>query len=274
MVVVLFGRGIGRRIWVPPCGVVSRVWGCPMTCGTPWWLIMNWRRGVAVTWLGWASSSFTRVGVVCELRVQLGGTVFSVLTDANMLVGLETIFAGGMTCPLLFSTSSCIFSFSTSFCSCSSLRSSSLICRSFSCSLRSCSSGTGAAFTKLWFWASACPCMDVSSLRWSSEEPGDTGGVELIFSRGCWMGERLVVVLDTSIGVLQGCVLGLLQLLGEVVTGCSWKGLSRSIRSVFVPDTGRPRNFNSSFSSATYQNTPIISEVISFKNISSIQKIK
>lgn len=98
--------------------------------------------------------------------------------------------------------------------------------------------------------------------------------MELRFSKGCWMGDRVVVVLDTSIGALQGCVLGPVQLLGAVEALFSWKGLSRSIRSVFVPDTGRPRNFNSIFSSTTYQNKPIISEIINSINISSIEKIK
>ena len=61
-----------------------------------------------------------------------------------------------------------------------------------------------------------------------------------------------VVVVETSMGMEERVVeAGAEMMEGVVVVGLSWKGFSLSIRSVFVPDTGRPRSFSSSLSSAT-----------------------
>lgn len=58
----------------------------------------------------------------------------------------------------------------------------------------------------------------------------------------------------TSIGMEERVVVpGAGMVVEAEVLGMSWKGFSLSIRSVFVPETGRPRSFNSSFSSATWK---------------------
>lgn len=169
----------------------------------------------------------------------------------------------------LFSTSSCILRASTNFCSCSNFLINSSICRSFSWSRRSFSSGT-------WEDATGQDCWTIPPefTTWGkSEMPtscwilegsagmGETGGVEFRLSGAtCWTGRTiagvemlLVISMGTEMVVVvvaTGTELG-------VGAGLSWKGFSLSIRSVFVPDTGRPRNFSSSFSSATYTKSQI-----------------
>lgn len=85
---------------------------------------------------------------------------------------------------------------------------------------------------------------------------GETGGVGFMLSEAtCWTGTTIagvVVVLVTSMGMEERVVVaGEETVVGAEVLGLSWKGFSLSMRSVFVPDTGRPRSFSSSFSSAT-----------------------
>ena len=89
---------------------------------------------------------------------------------------------------------------------------------------------------------------------------GETGGVELTLSGALWWaGKTMVgpVVVVISMGMEDRVVVVVVVLagggkvVGAEVLGVSWKGFSLSIRSVFVPDTGRPRSFSSSFSSAT-----------------------
>lgn len=85
---------------------------------------------------------------------------------------------------------------------------------------------------------------------------GETGGVELVLSgANCWTGSStagVVVEVVTSMGMEERVALvGGVTVVGAEVLGLSWKGFNLSIRSVFVPDTGRPRSFSSSFSSAT-----------------------
>lgn len=85
---------------------------------------------------------------------------------------------------------------------------------------------------------------------------GETGGVQLVLSgANFWTGSTtagVVVEVVTSMGTEESVALaGGLMVVGAEMLGLSWKGFSLSIRSVFVPDTGRPRSFSSSFSSAT-----------------------
>lgn len=94
---------------------------------------------------------------------------------------------------------------------------------------------------------------------WRVEESvgmGETGGVELVVSGiNCWTGSTtpgVVVEVVTSMGTEENVALARGgTVVGAEVLGLSWKGFNLSIRSVFVPDTGRPRSFSSSFSSAT-----------------------
>ncbi len=88
---------------------------------------------------------------------------------------------------------------------------------------------------------------------------GETGGVGFMLSgAACLIGRTIVgevLVLVTSIGMEERVVVAGAGLVAEAeALGLSWKGFSLSIRSVFVPDTGRPRSFSSSFSSATWTN--------------------
>lgn len=89
-----------------------------------------------------------------------------------------------------------------------------------------------------------------------SVEMGEIGGVELVLSGAtCWTGRTIAgveVVVVTSMG-MEVVLSGGETVVGAEVLGLSWKGFSLSIKSVFVPDTGRPRSFSSSFSSATYK---------------------
>lgn len=89
---------------------------------------------------------------------------------------------------------------------------------------------------------------------------GDTGGVGFALSGAtCWTGRTIAAaVVLISMGTEEMVVVvvvvvmeGAGTVVGEEQLGLSWKGFSLSIRSVFVPDTGRPRSFSSSFSSAT-----------------------
>lgn len=86
---------------------------------------------------------------------------------------------------------------------------------------------------------------------------GDTGGVAVMLSEAtCWTGWTMAGVVLAAVGaalmsmgmevVVEG---GMVR--GAEVLELSWKGLSLSMRSVLVPDTGRLRSFSSSFSSAT-----------------------
>lgn len=85
---------------------------------------------------------------------------------------------------------------------------------------------------------------------------GETGGVEFRLSGAtCWTGRTIAgveMLLVISMGTEMVVVVVATGTEMGVGAGPSWKGFSLSIRSVFVPDTGRPRNFSSSFSSATY----------------------
>lgn len=111
---------------------------------------------------------------------------------------------------------------------------------------------------------------DVLGSCWGVERSagaGETGGVWFMFSGAiCWTGRTMagvlvagvVVVVVTSMGMEERVgTAGLGMVVGAEVQGLSWKGFSLSIRSVFVPDTGRPRSFSSSFSSATYTETNV-----------------
>lgn len=167
----------------------------------------------------------------------------------------------------LFSTSSCILSASTNFCSCSNFLINSSICRSFSWSRLSFSSGTWEDVTGQDCWRIPPEFItwgksEMPTSCWTLEGSagmGETGGVEFRLSGAtCWTGRTIA-----GVEVLQVMSMGTEMVVVVVVVGAtgteialgavlSWNGFSLSIRSVFVPDTGRPRNFSSSFSSATY----------------------
>lgn len=80
---------------------------------------------------------------------------------------------------------------------------------------------------------------------------GETGDMELV-GTNCWTGRTTAggaVELVTSMGTEESVTLAGGAAAG--VQALSWKGFNLSISSVFAPDTGRPRSFSSSFSSAT-----------------------
>lgn len=91
--------------------------------------------------------------------------------------------------------------------------------------------------------------------REGSTGRGETGGVRFRLSEAtCWTGRTIAggdVVLVISMGTEMVEVVGATGTEMTIGAELSWKGFNLSIRSVFVPDTGRPRNFNSIFSSAT-----------------------
>lgn len=67
---------------------------------------------------------------------------------------------------------------------------------------------------------------------------------------GGWTMAGLVVVVSMGMAVrVVGTGVGLV--VGAEELGRSWKGFSLSMRSVLVPDTGKPRSLSSSLSSAT-----------------------
>ncbi len=206
----------------------------------------------------------TAPSIFTTFEFRTGGTRFMAGTEVS-LGDTEAESAVQPTWPL-FSTSSCILSSSTNLCSCSSFLINSSICRSFSWSLLSFSSGTwkdgrgedrGPAKPELTAWVSeGASGMPTSCWRVEgSVGRGETGGVEFVLSGAtCWTGKTIAgaVVVVTSIGTEERVVVaGAGMVVGAEVLGLSWKGFSLSIRSVFVPDTGSPRSFSSSFSSAT-----------------------
>lgn len=210
--------------------------------------------------------------MVAAVEEQFDMTVPSILTtfefktvETGFMAGTDVSFevtdAESVPWPL-FSTCSCIFSSSTNFCSCSSFFINSTICRSFSWSLLS-FSGTGKdpAEPELTSCGSD-GASDMPTSCWrvkGSVGMGETGGVELTLSGApWWAGKTMVgpVVVVISMGMEDRVVVVVVlagggKVVGAEVLGVSWKGFSLSIRSVFVPDTGRPRSFSSSFSSAT-----------------------
>ena len=269
--------------WWSSCGLVL-IWGWAWVMSCVWVWSLSGLPEETVT-----SSNLTTVGRedrAWELRMELGivavadeqfdRTALSIFTTFEFrIVGIE--FMAGTEVTLgdreaqsavlaLFSTSSCIFSASTSLCSCSSFLINSSICRSFSWSLLSFSSGT---------WTDgrgedrrpAPPEFNISDRGshmppscWRADSSlgiGETGGVGFMLSRAiCWTGRTIAgaaVVLVTSMGTEERVVMaGEGMVVGAELLGLSWKGFSLSIRSVFVPETGRPRSFSSSLSSATW----------------------
>ncbi|TNN48837.1 hypothetical protein EYF80_040961 [Liparis tanakae] len=269
-------------------GAAGRAWGAGLLWA--WGAGLLWAWGVGPLWV-WVrscsgvpeetvtSSSLTTVGggeragrpsvavrIVPAEEEQLDSA--SILTPfelraarTGLMAGTEFRFGDAEPPPWpLFSTSSCIFSSSTSRCSCSSFFINSTICRSFSWSRRSFSSGTrkdeergedcDPAQTELARSVSEAP-----GSRWGAERSpgtGETGGgVGFMFSGApCWAG-RTTAGLPVAVRSMDTEE----RALGGEEQWRSWKGFRRSIRSVLVPDTGRPRSFSSSFSSATWTKT-------------------
>lgn len=251
------GRDAGSRIWAPACAG----WR-DSDCVMVWWPRMNWFW--LATWLWSAGSScLTSTGRPGELQdaVQFDGLLRSSLTCTGSR-GLS--WDGESPCWLLFSTSNCIFSSSTSLCSCSSFLISSLIWRSFSCSRlsfsESCSwdfvsmghSSCGALCGELmqgawWAGASESSFVGLSAVLLSSmprletlEAIGDTGGVNLGVS-------------DCEIAASMGAAVWMLEF--------SWYSFSLSISSVLVPETGKYLSFNSIFSSATCKDKRLVKQL-------------
>ena len=245
------GRDAGRRIWAP-------AWtGCRVSGLIVWWLMMN--RFWGAKWHCSATSScLTNTGRPGELQdaEQFDGVLFSSL----IWMGARGLSWGGESpCWHLFSDSSCIFSSSTSLCSCSSFLISSSIWRSFSWRRLSLSeslswglvsmghSSCGARCGELtqgavWVGDTAFESLvGLSAILLSSmpsrdtlEAIGDTGGVNFMFS-DCEAAVTAVVSMEAVVWMLE----------------FSWYCFSRSIRSVLVPETGKDLSFSSVFSSAT-----------------------
>lgn len=174
----------------------------------------SWTGCVMVGTLTSCLTPASRTGEV-ELSEQFEGVTISSLTwsKAGHAKG-----GGESPCWLLFSTSNCIFNSSTSLCSCSNFRISSSIWRSFS---------------------------------WRRLSFSDTSVGPSWLSAGIL---SLMPRLDTLVAISDtGGLCFTLSQSTSTRTEFSWYDLSLSIRSVFVPETGKDLSFSSIFSSATWQ---------------------